>query len=57
MHEEQSKDDYYLLSEMIHDYIGIVGAVKDALRERVKAWQAWQALQVMIRRIRQENYF
>lgn len=45
VHEEQSKDDYYLLSEMIHDYIGIVGAVKDALKERVKAWQAWQGLQ------------
>eukprot|EP00088_Acartia_fossae_P007330 TRINITY_DN13434_c0_g1_i1.p1 TRINITY_DN13434_c0_g1~~TRINITY_DN13434_c0_g1_i1.p1 ORF type:complete len:569 (+),score=186.17 TRINITY_DN13434_c0_g1_i1:40-1746(+) len=45
VHDEQSKDDFFLLSEMIHDYIGIVGAVKDALRERVKAWQAWQSLQ------------
>lgn len=45
VHDEQSKDDFFLLSEMVHDYIGIVGAVKDALRERVKAWQSWQTLQ------------
>ena len=31
---------------MVHDYIGIVGAVKDVLSERVKAWQSWQAVQV-----------
>ena len=27
------------------DPTGLVGAVKDAFRERVKAWQAWQSLQ------------
>merc|ERR1719445_1197900 len=45
VHEQQAKDDFYLLSELIHDYIGIVGAVKDAFNERVKAWQSWQAVQ------------
>ena len=48
VHEQQAKDDFYLLSELIHDYIGIVGAVKDAFNERVKAWQSWQAVQVFI---------
>ena len=46
VHEQQAKDDFYLLSELIHDYIGIVGAVKDAFNERVKAWQSWQTVQV-----------
>ena len=46
VHEQQAKDDFYLLSELIHDYIGIVSAVKDAFNERVKAWQSWQAVQV-----------
>merc|ERR1711915_602066 len=45
VHEQQAKDDFYLLSELIHDYIGIVGAVKDAFNERVKAWQSWQSVQ------------
>jgi hypothetical protein len=40
------QDDFFLLSEMVHDYIGIVGAVKDVLAERIKAWQAWQGVQV-----------
>jgi len=45
VHEQQARDDFYLLSELIHDYIGIVGAVKDAFNERVKAWQSWQNVQ------------
>ena len=48
MHEQQAKDDFYLLSELIHDYIGIVSAVKDAFNERVKAWQSWQGVQVRL---------
>jgi len=54
VHEQQAKDDFYLLSELIHDYIGIVGAVKDAFNERVKAWQSWQAAQRELTR-RREN--
>jgi len=54
VHEQQAKDDFYLLSELIHDYIGIVGAVKDAFNERVKAWQSWQAVQRELTR-RREN--
>eukprot|EP00092_Neocalanus_flemingeri_P003089 GFUD01003300.1.p1 GENE.GFUD01003300.1~~GFUD01003300.1.p1 ORF type:complete len:586 (-),score=266.19 GFUD01003300.1:187-1797(-) len=45
VHEQQAKDDFYLLSELIHDYIGLVGSVKDAFNERVKAWQSWQSVQ------------
>jgi len=45
VHEQQAKDDFYLLSELIRDYIGIVGSVKDAFNERVKAWQSWQSVQ------------
>merc|ERR1711892_1569283 len=45
VHEQQANDDFYLLSELVHDYIGIVGSVKDAFNERVKAWQSWQSVQ------------
>ena len=48
VHEQQAKDDFYLLSELIHDYIGIVSVVKDAFNERVKSWQSWQGVQVRI---------
>jgi len=45
VHEQQAKDDFFLLSELVHDYIGIVGSVKEAFNERLKAWQAWQGVQ------------
>ena len=44
VHDQQSKDDLFLLSELVHDYLGLVAAIKDALAERVKAWQHWQAV-------------
>jgi len=45
VHEQQAKDDFFLLSELVHDYIGIVGSVKESFGERVKAWQSWQGVQ------------
>ena len=42
IHKEQSEADLYDLSELIKDYIGLIGAVKDAFGERIKAWQNWQ---------------
>ena len=42
----QAKDDFFLMSELVRDYIGIVGSVREAFNERVKAWQSWQGVQV-----------
>lgn len=36
------------MSELVKDYIGITGAVKDVLNERVKAWHAWQSVQASL---------
>ena len=55
VHEQQAKDDFFLLSELIHDYIGIVGAVRDAFNERVKAWQSWQTVQRELTRRREHK--
>jgi len=48
VHEDQAKADFFLLSELVKDYIGITGAVKDVLNERVKAWHAWQSVQASL---------
>jgi len=45
VHEQQAKDDFFLLSELVRDYIGVVGSVREAFNERSKAWQAWQGIQ------------
>lgn len=42
VHSDQATADFYQLSEMVKDYVGLVGAVKDVFQERVKAWQQWQ---------------
>merc|ERR1711862_703713 len=45
--------DFYYLSELIKDYIGFVGAVKDVFAERVKAWQAFQTLSMNLNKKRE----
>jgi len=53
VHYEQATADFYYLSELIKDYIGLVGAVKDVFAERVKAWQAFQALSMNLNKKRE----
>jgi len=43
IHQDQANVEFFELSELIKDYLGLVGAVKNAFHERVKAWQTWQA--------------
>ncbi len=38
----QAEADYYYLFELLKDYVSLVGAVKDALGERAKAFQQWE---------------
>jgi len=53
VHYEQATADFYYLSELIKDYIGLVGAVKDVFAERVKAWQAFQGLSANLNKKRE----
>ena len=32
VHEQQAKDDFYLMSELVRDYVGIVGSVREAFQ-------------------------
>merc|ERR1719510_2412877 len=43
IHQDQANVEFFELSELIKDYLGLVGAVRNAFHERVKAWQTWQA--------------
>jgi len=42
VHNQQASAEFFQLSELIKDYLGLIGAVKDIMNERVKAWQSWQ---------------
>ncbi|KAI5642898.1 PX domain-containing protein [Phthorimaea operculella] len=51
---EQSNTDYYVLTEHIKDYLGLIGAIKDVFHERVKVFQNWQHAQMQLTK-RREN--
>lgn len=36
LRSEQANSDLYILSEIIKDYLGLIGAIKDVFHERVK---------------------
>lgn len=48
VHQDQAKADYFYLFELLKDYVGLVGAVKDVLSERSKSFQNWQNAQSMV---------
>jgi len=52
---EQSNSDFYILSEMIKDYIGLLGAIKDVFHERVKVFQNWQHAQMQLTKKRENK--
>ncbi|XP_077298370.1 sorting nexin 1 isoform X2 [Arctopsyche grandis] len=54
LHHEQSNTDFYVLCELIKDYIGLLGAIKEVFHERVKVFQHWQHAQLQLNR-RREN--
>ncbi|CRL01630.1 CLUMA_CG014277, isoform A [Clunio marinus] len=52
---EQSNSDFYILSEMINDYIGLLSAVKAVFHERVKVFQNWQHAQMQLTKKRENK--
>lgn len=51
---EQSNTDFFVLTEHIKDYLGLIGAIKDVFHERVKVFQNWQHAQLQLTK-RREN--
>ena len=50
---EQVNKDMMYLSDLIRDYISLIGAVKDIFHQRVKVFQAWQHAQQQLSRKRE----
>lgn len=55
LHVEQANTDFYILSELLKDYIGLLGAIKDAFHERAKVFQHWQHSQQMLTKKRENK--
>ncbi|XP_050306039.1 sorting nexin-2-like [Anthonomus grandis grandis] len=50
---EQANTDFFILCELLKDYIGLLGAVRDAFHERTKLFQHWQHSQQMLAKKRE----
>uniref|UniRef100_A0A8C1VH79 Sorting nexin-2 n=1 Tax=Cyprinus carpio TaxID=7962 RepID=A0A8C1VH79_CYPCA len=50
LHQDQSYADFYLISELLGDYVRLITGVFD---QRMKAWAKWQDAQVMLQRKRE----
>ena len=55
VHHRQAEADFYHFFELIKDYVALIGAVKDALNERNKAFQNWQHAQSMVIRKKEQK--
>lgn len=42
---QQANNDFYLLAELLKDYVGLVGAIKEVFHQRVKVYHTWQHAQ------------
>lgn len=50
---EQANTDFFILCEILKDYLGLLRAVRDAFHERTKLFQHWQHSQQMLAKKRE----
>lgn len=55
LHSNQAGQDFFLLSELLKDYISLIGAVKDVFHQRVKVYQTWQHAQQVLNKKREQK--
>uniref|UniRef100_A0A9J7WV79 Sorting nexin-1 n=1 Tax=Cyprinus carpio carpio TaxID=630221 RepID=A0A9J7WV79_CYPCA len=53
LHQEQASNDFFTFSELLADYIRLLGAVKGCFDQRMKAWQRWQDAENMLQKKRE----
>ncbi|KAG1649980.1 Sorting nexin-2 [Nymphon striatum] len=55
LHQNQANCDFYVLSELIKDYIALIGVIKTVFHQRVKVYQTWQHAQQMLTKKREQK--
>lgn len=55
LYGEQANSDFIYLSELIKDYVALIGAVKDVFHQRVKVYQTWQHAQQTLTKKRENK--
>ncbi|KAM4677167.1 sorting nexin-1 [Discoglossus pictus] len=55
LHQEQANSDFFLLAELLADYIRLLSAVRGAFDQRMKIWQRWQDAQATLQKKRENE--
>ncbi|KAF4094860.1 sorting nexin-1a [Onychostoma macrolepis] len=55
LHQEQASNDFFTFSELLADYIRLLGAVKGCFDQRMKSWQRWQDAENMLQKKRESE--
>lgn len=53
LHLDQANTDFFILCELLKDYLGLLGAVRDTFHERTKLFQHWHHAQQMLAKKRE----
>lgn len=53
LHQQQAGNDFFILAELLADYIRLLEAVRGCFDQRMKMWQRWQDAQNMLQRKRE----
>ncbi|XP_064618772.1 sorting nexin-2-like isoform X2 [Lineus longissimus] len=53
LHSDQADTDFFVLAEMLKDYISLIGAVKETFAERVKMYKTWKDAEAMLTKKRE----
>ncbi|XP_048337985.1 sorting nexin-1 isoform X2 [Sphaerodactylus townsendi] len=53
LHQEQANNDFFLLAELLSDYVRLLSVVRGAFDQRMKSWQRWQDAQIMLQKKRE----
>ncbi|XP_069749638.1 sorting nexin-2 [Narcine bancroftii] len=53
LHQDQANADFYLLAELLSDYVRLIASVKGVFDYRMKCWQKWQDAQATLQKKRE----
>ncbi|OCT87049.1 hypothetical protein XELAEV_18020742mg [Xenopus laevis] len=55
LHQEQANSDFFLLAELLADYIRLLSVVRGVFDQRIKTWQRWQDAQATLQKKRENE--
>lgn len=55
LYADQVNNDFYLISELLHDYINLISAIREVFQHRIKVYQNWQQAQQTLARKREQK--